>query len=103
MIKKKKQNLNITNKKIMNLLNMKNTIKLHGKKTKTKALVNVQTKMNMKKNTNMKMNAMLQMERWRCSFAGYPGDQIKVEVQKRAATRRVPRKPPTLKCEASHS
>jgi hypothetical protein len=62
---KRKQNMNITKKKIMNLLSARNTIKMNGKRTKMNVLVTVETKMNVKKNTNMKMkmNAMLQMER----------------------------------------
>jgi hypothetical protein len=84
MKKKRKQNMNITKKKIMNLLNMKNTIKINGKKTKMKALVSVKRKVNIKQsigmnsklnmrmnmNAKMKLNMMLQMRMICCRFAG---------------------------------
>jgi hypothetical protein len=90
---------------------------MNGKKDKRKMKgpVNIETKMNMKKSMNAntklniymnmkkKVNTMPQMERWRCSFAGCPCDQIKTEVQERAAARRGFRRSPTLKCKASHS
>jgi hypothetical protein len=51
MRKKRRENMNMTRNKIMNLLNMKNTMKRNGKmKMKMKALVNGKTKMNMTKN-----------------------------------------------------
>jgi hypothetical protein len=103
----------ISPKKTVNLLE----IKMNGKKEqrKMKGPINVETKINMKKsmkantklnmNINMKktLNTMLQVERSLCSFAGHPSDQIKTRVQERAASRRVPRRPPTMKCKASHS
>jgi hypothetical protein len=67
--------MNITKKKIMNLLNMKNTMKMNGKMMIMNAPVNVKTKMNMKRdiavnskfkmrmnmNVTMKPNMMAQM------------------------------------------
>jgi hypothetical protein len=79
-------------------------IKMNGKKDKRKmnGLINVETIINMKKsieantksnmntqmNMKMRVNTMLQMKRWRCSFAVYRRDQIKTGVQERATTRR---------------
>jgi hypothetical protein len=113
--KKRKRNMDMNGKKIKNLLNMKKTIKMNGKKKNMKVAVNVvtktdmnksieaNTKLNMNTQMNMKMcvNTMLQMERRRCSFAGHRRGQIKAGVQERALTRRVFRRSPTLKCKAS--
>jgi hypothetical protein len=98
MKKKRKQNMNMNmNKlKIMNLLNMRKTIKMNGKKKmKRKTVVNVKSKMSMKKgieaNTklNMKMtmtvNVMLQMGMRCCRFTGYLNEQIKAAGEERTA------------------
>jgi hypothetical protein len=66
----------------MNLLNMKKIMKMNGKKkTKIRVLVNVETKMNMKKtieaNVKLKVNTMPQMGMKCCRVAGHFGDQVK--------------------------
>jgi hypothetical protein len=85
--------MNITKTKIVNLLDMKNSMKMNEKKRKTKMNVpaKLKTKMNMKKtieataksnmkvsvNAKMMMNVRLQMRMRCCGCAGYFGDQIK--------------------------
>jgi hypothetical protein len=86
--------MNMNNLKIMNLLNMRKTIKMNGKKRTTIKTV-VKSKMSMKDgieaNTklNMKMtrrlNVMLQMGMRCCRFAGYLNKQIKPARAERTA------------------